>query len=156
MNKESVAIDKEMDAYFVAATQRERDPAPKKPSDSYQFQVGDKVEYGGVHGVVSCLDNTCGPRYSFVNHPVSVRFSDGHIETFTADGRVNSWHKKPLLILVEKAKKKVTKMIQMWCCLLTDGRKYHYYTRAQADTAILNSSCNGIIVELSGTYECEE
>ena len=64
---------------------------------STQFEVGDKVRAFGVDGVVVQVD---GDKPS-----VRVKFHDDHHRWFNEDGKYQSWHKEPSIILVEKAKK---------------------------------------------------
>ena len=61
-----------------------------------KFELCDKVRAFGVDGVVNRIDRHMG---------VSVRFINGTLKWFICDGRAESWHKEPSLILVEKAKK---------------------------------------------------
>ena len=69
------------------------------------FQVGDKVKWCGLEGVVKSID------YSEDKYPIKVEFGkDVSVKfDFTIDGK--SWvdHPEPSLILVERPKKKVKK-----------------------------------------------
>ena len=63
-----------------------------------KFEVGDEIEWCGVRGFVSSIDN---------NDDYSVEASFPlYTCSFTKDGRLHSWHAEPSLKLISKAKKK--------------------------------------------------
>lgn len=66
------------------------------------FKVGDQVEFGGATGLVSTV-NYADP------YPITVLFLEEAAETFTTEGKYYSWHPKPLLFLVNLAKKTQSK-----------------------------------------------
>jgi hypothetical protein len=61
-----------------------------------KFEVGDKVSWCGVEGVVSWVYPDC-------DFTVKTNFA-GYIQHFTPEGKHLPWHKEPSLILVEKWK----------------------------------------------------
>ncbi len=67
------------------------------------FEVGDVVEWCGVRGIVSELDEG-----------VKVIFPNKLPLYFCSDGKYEHWHKEPSLKLIEKAKKKVNKSVTRW------------------------------------------
>lgn len=114
-----------------------------------KFKVGDRVRAWGIDGVVqpSCTYST----------DVLVLFDDGHNQHFDKEGKAQSWHKEPSLVLVERPKKKVKKTIERWvafdpqnnCIDCTKSTK-------QEITRFVDGFKNNYqIVHLTGTYEVE-
>jgi len=66
-----------------------------------KFEVGDKVSWCGVEGVVRDNRDSCYP-----SCPVRVKFTEDSASEglFTSDGKLRDWHKEPSLILIEKWK----------------------------------------------------
>lgn len=59
-----------------------------------EFKEGDKVEFGGLEGVVDAMDVSDG-------WPLNVYFKNNSNAYFTLDGRYDTSHTKPLLNLIE-------------------------------------------------------
>ena len=112
------------------------------------FKVGDKVRAFGLDGVVRCI--TFSGR-------VVVRYSDLDLdEIFTLDGKAETHHKEPSLILVERPKVKVTKTIEKWLNVYPSQSGGLIYYNSES-TANLNASSDRVAcVKLTGTYEVEE
>jgi hypothetical protein len=112
------------------------------------FQVGDIVEFGGIRGVV--FINTMS------KYPVSVVFDseDLYAEDFTIDGRLYEEHISPLLVLIERPKKKIKKTIDVsaWMNVYNDGFTGLFKTELGAEQhAHSRIAC----AELKGSYEIE-
>ena len=76
---------------------------------SFEFQVGDICEFGGVEGVVT--EVLKAPEHEY---PVIWKtFCDEHEAGFTLDGNFCSWHTKPLLNFIRRPKKKVKKTVEI-------------------------------------------
>ena len=79
-------------------------------SNTFEFQVGDIVEFGGLEGKVKkILDST-------LKYPVNVVFKDESFRDdswyFTLDGKLDERHFKPLLKLVSRPKKKEKRIVK--------------------------------------------
>ena len=72
----------------------------------FAFKVGDKVSFGGVHGVVTSTKSSN-------IYKLNVSLPGRQLE-FTIDGRYYDWHTEPLLKLIERPKKKIKKQIKYW------------------------------------------
>jgi hypothetical protein len=84
---------------------------PEKP---FEFQVGDRVSWCGVEGVVS---------QSYGNG-VEVTFSGNGcpvVADFFKDGRYRIFHTEPSLKLLERPKKKVKKRETRWVNIYREG-----------------------------------
>lgn len=115
-----------------------------------KFQVGDVVEAFGLRGKVTFIDN-----YSS-NYPITVKYSDDdHVASFTEDGKCYRYHKTPSLVLISRAKKKVTKTIEQWVNTYPDGTHGYMY-KSESDANDAHSSNRIACVKLTGTYEVEE
>ena len=88
------------------------------------FKKGDVVEMAGVRGVVR--DTDTGGVY-----PLIARFDGGKFsEAFTSDGRLITWHKKPLLKLISRAKKK--KKVTFYINVYKGGTVMAHTSKARA------------------------
>ncbi len=72
-----------------------------KMEQRYEFQAGDVVTFGGIE----CI---CEANHNNDAYPIKVT-AGSSVRTFTRDGRYEEHHTEPLLKLVRKAKKKVTR-----------------------------------------------
>lgn len=110
------------------------------------FQVGDRVKWCGVEGVVIRLYDKL----------INVIFSNKEDWYFHTDGRWVEWHTESSLILVERPKKKVKKKVEYWINIYPDGTSHYAYTsRTEADVNSRRSDrirCDHV----TGEYECEE
>jgi hypothetical protein len=102
-----------------------------------EFKTGDIVEFGGVLGRVVSSD------YNNV-YPIWVDFNDYHT-SFTLDGRYKLEHTKPLLVLIERPKKKVKKTI--WFNIYKN--KSHDFTTSWSHDSEQSALC---CAEGSGGY----
>ena len=74
-------------------------------SNTFEFQVGDIVEFGGLEGKVDSIKES-------MIYPIQVTFENGSLVHFLTDGRLLTSHTKPLLNLVSRPKKKEKRVIK--------------------------------------------
>lgn len=115
-----------------------------------EFQVGDVVEYGGISGVIVRVDDRVK------TYPVSVDFGTDSIfrDDFTMDGKAYIWHTIPLLKLVSRPKKKVTKTIEGWVNVYSGSVAPDITSRERAE--FIAAPGRIACVKVIGSYECEE
>lgn len=119
--------------------------------ERFTFKPGDLVKYAPYGDSVFELqlwsDN---PEriYRF-----SINTSDG-LSLFTEDGRCGPNHTNPLITLVSRPKRKVTKVIERWANVYCYGVGGGHDTKEAADenAGITRIAC----VKLTGSYEIEE
>jgi hypothetical protein len=118
---------------------------------SFEFKVGDRVEFGGLEGVVLREDHS--RKYSlYVDLKGEV---DSH--WFTSDGRIDVRHTKPLLNLIERPKKKVKKTMEAWANVYPHCIGAPDFSREFVDSENDNMTNKRIAcVKLTGEYEVEE
>src|SRR5690554_862777 len=73
-------------------------------SNTFEFQLGDIVEFGGLEGKVDSISRS-------VEYPIRVILENGEWDYFTTDGRLHTYHTKPLLNLVSRPKKKEKRIV---------------------------------------------
>ncbi len=105
----------------------------------FQFQDGDIVEFGGLVDVVRInTEEKLFPVYAVA-------------EKFTLDGKLYDHHNKPLLVLIERPKKKAKKTIEYWVNVYASGPVGIHKSKETADGCadIDRIAC----VKLTGEYE---
>lgn len=123
-----------------------------------EFKAGDIVEFGGLEGVVKSVGQ-------YGAYPVNVIFrgvpNDDEAD-FTLDGRYIIQQTRPVLHLVSRPKKKITKTMERWVNMY--GREYSecHDSLEAAEAAYENrkrylpQGDRDACVKLTGTYEVEE
>lgn len=92
----------------------------------FEFQVGDICEFGGVEGVISEVRDV--PEYKYPVFWKSI--CENHGNFFTLDGRLATWHSKPLLNFIRRPKKKKTIEIVTWVVASESGALVGVYDKA--------------------------
>lgn len=114
-----------------------------------KFKVGDKVRAWGIDGVV---------KPSYMNSSeLLVAFDNNKYQYFDQEGKAQSWHKEPTLILVERPKKKIKKTLEVWGCRYVNGGLASndvYKTKLEVEDRIAGSAYV-VPIHLTGTYEVE-
>ena len=121
----------------------------------FKFQVGDVVrvpwsrkEYVLEHTAREYNDNI---------HPLGFRDGEDNMNTFTLEGRHRSVHELPILFLVRRPKKKVTKTLTRWVNLYpNDNTGVYTYDTKQAALAAYSIEHKIATLQVTGTYEVEE
>ena len=107
------------------------------------LEVGDKVEGYGLEGEVTSTNHS-------VAYPIAVKFKNADITRwFFPDGRVETWHKIPLLKLIEK-KIKLKSAITLYRYTYASG-DYFYKTAWSNDP----ETCKNINIIKTETKEVE-
>ncbi len=120
----------------------------EKPEETIKptFKVDDVVEWCGARGIVT--------KFDFGEHlSVRVKFDDNSVWSFTRDGRACDWHKTPSLFIVSRPKKMVTKTVEAWANVYSDGSTNYHDSKDEADGCLLNYRI--ACVKLTGEYEVE-
>lgn len=88
--------------FYANGDSMDDDYSVKHLEETFEFQVGDIVEFGGIEGVIVSLSNNSP-------YPLEVTLEgvEDPFEEFTLDGRMFTYHKKPLLNLVKRPVKKL-------------------------------------------------
>lgn len=118
----------------------------------FKFKVGDKAEFGGLFGEVIRASNVYCEAY-----PVRFRDIFGTETSFTIDGKLHKDHTKPLLVLVERPKRKVKKVLSGWVNVYSNKKSIPYDKKDDADIgAMLSLEKRIACVEVKGEYEVDE
>jgi hypothetical protein len=118
--------------------------------EKFEFKPKDKVECTFFGDEVFEVHDT-----GHKDFPIAIINNEGNnFGRFTSDGKYLNQHTHPVLTLVERPKKKVTKTVECWANIYPDGSAVFRTTKEHADKCALVNRI--ACVHMTGSYEVFE